>query len=231
MSLKQINCTRNSKVYTYTSGKKSLVIKQIKNHLAADVHREVRALRHLEKNPFVVDLHFVYKDNLYTYLVLEHLQNGCVHDFHKKVSEQELKIATKQMLTCIHACHRAGVIHGDIKLTNFAQSASGITKLIDFGCSSFYTSTYIPMECHKATWFYAAPEQFLRTQYTTSDMYSLGVCVYYLATGRHPVFDSWVQTPGYSNSYTDFIKRLLRSEPCMRLTSHEALIHPWLCER
>lgn len=85
------------------------------------------------------------------------------------------------------AVHRAGFVHGDIKAQNVMRQAGGRIVLTDFGAARLIR--FRPDGRHgTATPYYAAPELFLGGQATVrTDMYALGVLLYFLVTGRFPV--------------------------------------------
>ena len=85
--------------------------------------------------------------------------------------------------------HQRGLIHRDLKPSNVLISAEGVCKLTDFGIvkeldpqADIQSSTTLV-----GTWAYASPEQILgRPIDNRSDLYSLGVILYTMLTGRRP---------------------------------------------
>ena len=97
------------------------------------------------------------------------------------------------MSAALEAVHRAGLVHGDVKAQNVMQAESGRLVLMDFGAS------HEPR--HRAadraavgTPVYVAPEVLNGEPPTpASDVYSLGVLLFFLLTGRYPVSGSTLQ--------------------------------------
>lgn len=86
------------------------------------------------------------------------------------------------------AVHGARLVHGDIKAQNVMRASGGRTVLMDFGAG--YDVKVDAAAAHRLTGtpLYLAPEVFAgnaRTQ--VADIYSVGVLLYYLATGTFPV--------------------------------------------
>ncbi len=95
-----------------------------------------------------------------------------------------------QVLAGLDACHRAGVVHRDIKPANIVKLPSGTVKLADFGIARILTDATISRTgTVVGTPNYMSPEQISGGEVTPrSDLFSLGVVLYELAT-KHKPFD------------------------------------------
>ena len=119
----------------------------------------------------------------------ERIDHYC--DNHHLTIRQRLKMFLVICDAVSHA-HRRLVIHRDIKPANILVTADGSPKLLDFGIAGFlnpgesqhaFTQTGSP----RMTPLYASPEQIRGDRLaTTTDVYSLGVLLYGLLTGRLP---------------------------------------------
>jgi predicted ATPase/HPt (histidine-containing phosphotransfer) domain-containing protein len=94
---------------------------------------------------------------------------------------------------CLEAVHARGIVHKDIKPAHyFVDDASGRAILIDFGMATVLTQEHArpaPIDRLEGTFAYIAPEQTGRMNRSVdrrSDLYSLGVTLYELATGQLP---------------------------------------------
>lgn len=96
---------------------------------------------------------------------------------------------TGEIASALNLAHRRGVIHGDIKPANVLILDDGRVKLTDFGMARLasHDKKDTPLLGTPAYW---CPEQILgRSQDARSDIFSLGVVLYELVTGKRP-FDS-----------------------------------------
>src|SRR6185436_11025207 len=88
----------------------------------------------------------------------------------------------------VAAVHKAGLLHRDIKAQNVMLEAGGRVVLMDFGAGEIRTENASADSRVIGTPLYLAPELFERKPATiSSDIYSLGVLLYHLMTGRFPV--------------------------------------------
>lgn len=88
----------------------------------------------------------------------------------------------------VAAVHKAGVLHRDIKARNVMREAGGRIVLMDFGAGEIRTDDALAEPRTIGTPLYLAPELFAGHPATiASDIYSVGVLLYHLMTGRYPV--------------------------------------------
>lgn len=138
------------------------------------------------------------------YLVME-LVRGLAID--RYCEEKRLDIADRLRLfvkvcRAVHFAHKSLIVHRDLKPGNILIDTNGEPKLLDFGIARILEENLDPSATamtvtlgHALTPDYASPEQINRGPVTTSmDVYSLGVLLYELLTGRRP-FPSENRTP------------------------------------
>jgi serine/threonine protein kinase len=128
--------------------------------------------------------------------VMEYVEGETLKDYIErkgKLKDDEVKIIFTQMLDAVGYVHKQNLIHRDIKPSNFMINKDGKVKLMDFGIaknadasSAEYTQTNTGMQM--GTPMYMSPEQIKSSKDVgpQTDIYSLGVVLWQLATGKKP---------------------------------------------
>ena len=134
------------------------------------------------------------EDNV-PFLIVEHIDGMHIdqHCDHYKLNlKQRLQIFQKSC-AAVAAVHRSLIVHRDIKAGNIMVGKDGEPKLLDFGLAKLTnaekdkTNKQTTLSAQMMTLAYASPEQINAEVITTaSDVYSLGVLLYYLSTGKMP---------------------------------------------
>ena len=157
--------------------------------------REAKAVLHLSHENIVHAYGVGEYDGL-PYIVLEFVEGQTLKQIivENGPMPQRLAVAfSVQVLSALSAAHNAGIIHRDVKPQNVIITADGVAKLTDFGIArevEANTVTYAGGSTILGSVHYLSPEQAKGKQVTTgSDLYSAGIMLYEMLTGRVP-FDS-----------------------------------------
>ena len=122
-------------------------------------------------------------------VVIERLRGRDFAAFHKEAaSHPQVFLKVLYQLACaLRDLHAVGIVHRDLKIDNFKESAAGVVKLFDFGISSL-DGGYKTKQ-NKGTLIYAAPELYVPGATITPEMdiYALGVCAWALAHPKFPM--------------------------------------------
>jgi len=95
----------------------------------------------------------------------------------------------RQMLDGLHRLHAAGIVHRDMKPFNILLTEDDTVKICDFGLSKLRNEKIqVPPSLKVGSPFYAAPEQEDDPDHVdgTADLYSVGVMIYRMLTGKLP---------------------------------------------
>jgi serine/threonine protein kinase len=103
-------------------------------------------------------------------------------------SPTEAAIIGLDLCRALAAVHASGALHGDIKAHNVMRAEDGRTVLMDFGSGKDLNLPTRAGSDFVGTPLYMAPEVFDgQPRSKSTDIYSLGVLLYYLASGEYPV--------------------------------------------
>nr|GME18888.1 calcium-dependent protein kinase 26 [Ipomoea batatas] len=217
-----------------------------------DVRREIQIMHHLAGHKNIVSIKGAYEDPLYVHIVMELCSGGELFDriIHRgHYSERKAAELTKIIVGVVEACHSLGVMHRDLKPENFLlvnKDDDFSLKAIDFGLSVFFNPGQIFTDVVGSP-YYVAPEVLMKNYGPEADVWTAGVILYILLSGVPPfwaetqqgIFDAVLKGdidfesdpwPIISNSAKDLIRKMLCMQPSERLTAHEVLCHPWICE-
>lgn len=175
---------------------RNVAIKVLKDEYALDVEfvkrfkAEAQAAASLS-HPNIVSVYDVGAENGVNYIVMELLEGKTLKDViaekGKLSSEDTLRYAS-QIASALEVAHAAKIIHRDIKPQNIVLTANNIAKVTDFGIAKATSGETITNDANTmGSVHYFSPEH-AKGGYTDekSDIYSLGVVMYEMATGELP---------------------------------------------
>lgn len=142
-------------------------------------------------HPNLVDIYDVGQDGDRHYIVMEYVAGVTLKQLINREAPFAIPRAVRigeQIARGLHAAHRAGLIHRDIKPQNIIVTDDGQVRITDFGVAKSHLSTAMTETgITLGTADYIAPEQAQgRPATPQSDIYAVGVVLYEMLTGRLP---------------------------------------------
>ena len=173
-----------------------VAVKILKGEFASDLqfchqfHDEAQAVAMLS-HPNIVNIYDVSRSGNVDYIVMELIDGITLKEYLSRrgqLSPKEVTIFATQIARALEHAHDHDIIHRDIKPHNIMLLRDGTVKVADFGIAHFaeQESTYSKGEAIGSV-HYVSPEQAKGSHVDNrTDLYSLGVVMYEMITGRLP---------------------------------------------
>jgi serine/threonine-protein kinase len=152
--------------------------------------REVEAVSKL-KHPHIVAFYESGQFQGWPYYVMEYVDGPSFEDLLSakgRMPWEDVIDSGIQICSALKHAHDHGIIHRDIKPTNLLVNKEGMVKLLDFGVARIFAERQLTAtNAVVGTAEYLSPEQAAGKPVTRrSDLYSLGIVLYTMITGRTP---------------------------------------------
>eukprot|EP00198_Chlamydomonas_reinhardtii_P004080 XP_001693416.1 predicted protein [Chlamydomonas reinhardtii] len=218
----------------------------------AKVKLEIGTFRLVEDHPNAVRVLEVFEGAECYYICMECCEGGELFDHISKkqasFTERQAAHLLRGLMLFLAHMHGKGIAHLDIKPENImfdSEGANGVLKVLDFGSSAFVQPNETVRNAF-GTVRYASPEMANDVCGQKADIWSVGVVMYILLSGRAPFLKSndvdtlnliksgprvkfagerWA---GISQAAKDCIKALLEPNPRLRPSAVTVLNMPWL---
>ena len=160
-----------------------------RQELAARFLREIKLLASLN-HPNIAQLRTAFTNDNQLVMIMEYVEGTSMAI---RLSGASISVADAlnyidQVLSALSYAHQQNVIHRDIKPGNMMLTPQGVVKVMDFGIARSSTDLTLTMAgTSLGTINYMSPEQ-VKGEATDprSDLYSVGVCLYEMVTGKKP---------------------------------------------
>jgi len=204
---------------------------------------EIHTLFRISKSHFLIELYdaYVHKESGCVHVALEYMDYGSLADVKRNVAtvpENLLALILMQILEGLKTLHLNNVVHRDVKLGNILVNSRGAVKVTDFGISKNLGDPLTVCETFVGTATHMSPERIMGEDYGFSaDIWSLGLCVYELASGVYPygsvasfpvLFDNLCNRPEprlseekFSRELCYFVEAQLQKRPELRFSAIE----------
>ena len=237
-------------VYKVQNSGGDIFAAKVPNEMDERVRREAKVSSEL-KSPHIVEC-FGLVEGEQSFLLLEYMDGRTVDDWleeNQSLSLGQIDDLVRQLLEALAVAHSRGVYHRDIKPENLflaQEEEKTVLKVMDFGLASSLTEARLTRTGEAmGTPLYASPEQLSGNPIdATSDLYSVGVFIFELATGQLP----WNQLdpvaltlkkykpldtepierrPDLPMAWNQLVVDLLSGDPAQRPQSVPALMARW----
>lgn len=213
--------------------------------------KDVDILKTLD-HPNIIKVYEYYQDEASIYIVTELCTGGELFEQilkEKNFTERKAAELMRQMLSAIAYCHEKKLVHCDLKPENIifeSNSNNNLVKIIDFGNASFCEGDD-RLTNRFGSVYYVAPEVLMGSYTEKCDVWSLGVIMYLILSGKPPfngVNDQIILKKVYEGKYSmegpewqtisadakDLINKMLTFDFHSRITAKQCLEHKWIKE-
>jgi serine/threonine-protein kinase len=155
------------------------------------IMREARLMARVQ-HPNVVTVYGAEEIQGEVGLWMDYIKGQTLHEWVRaqgRLGAQEATVIGLDVCRALAAVHARGLIHQDVKAQNVMREEGGRIVLMDFGIGlGVPQESGEELQSGSGTPTYMAPEKLLQGATSiASDVYSLGVLIFYLVTGRYPV--------------------------------------------
>ncbi|HMB78906.1 MAG TPA: protein kinase [Vicinamibacterales bacterium] len=169
----------------------------------ARVLREARAVARLT-HPHIAGVYDVIEQDDRTFIVMEYVEgiSLAAHLAGGPLPAEDVRRIGRQLASALAAAHAQGVIHRDLKPANIQVMRDGSIKVLDFGVAKLTPARTAMVDTtlegaaersfggNPGTPLYMSPEQLSNAPLDArSDIYSAGVILFLMATGRRPFLE------------------------------------------
>ena len=174
---------------------REVAIKMLRDQFVADkalleqFRREAKSAARL-KHPYIINIHDVVSEGEKEYIVMEYVEGVTLKDYleNNKLSLNAVLEIGVRLADAVQHAHSKHIIHCDLKPQNILIDKNLNPKIADFGIAKMVSNqTMVYTSTVMGSVHYLSPEQATGRQVTaSSDVYSLGVVLFEMLTGKVP---------------------------------------------
>ena len=231
---------------------RTVAIKALKSSVALEqqlvtrFEREAKALANLQHES-IVHIYDFHAERGALFIVMEYVEGIDLYDLLDRCGRLPYDVAAvvaMQVARALDYIHYRAIIHRDVKPANIMVSRQGAVKVMDFGIvrDATYNDDLTQTGTGVGTPAYMSPEQILGDRLDArSDIFSLGIVLYQMVTGRKPFVESETKSvmhkirlekhvrarklvPDVPRELDRIIERCLQKEPKARWQSAQSLV-------
>ncbi len=203
----------------------------------------VASLRH----PNIIPIYFIGQIGSVVFYSMAYISNPSldvwIHEG-RRFDLREVKWFLSQACSALDCATQAGLIHLDIKPSNFLVDDAGVLYLTDFGLAKLMGGTKGVIDDQLyGTPYYVAPERVLRKSLDhRTDIYSLGATLFHLVVGEAPfdseniqdIVDAQLNDPfpeekaiakGIPQPLIDLMRKMMEKDPVRRFQSYSEILN------
>ncbi|MBD5635498.1 MAG: Stk1 family PASTA domain-containing Ser/Thr kinase [Candidatus Eremiobacteraeota bacterium] len=232
--------------------RRRVAIKVLRPELAADadfVARFYTEAQHAAKlsHPNIVNIYDVGQEGENYFIVMELVDGATLAEMIEKDRRLPEPVAidfAAQICNGLAYAHRQGLLHRDVKPANILVTKDDVVKISDFGIARAVTTQTMSMTqpgMVMGSVFYISPEQAQGHElHETGDLYSLGIVLYQMLTGKlpytgespvtvalkhvsNPVPPVDADDPSISPALSAIVRKLMQKDPAARFPSAVAV--------
>lgn len=185
--------------------------------------REARAMARLAHPHIVAVYDFGQTAGGHFFLAMEYVDGGDLHrrTLAGEVTPERARTVIAQVCEALQFAHGHGVIHRDIKPANILITSHWQVKVADFGLARDLQAGSAPDEAEYGTPDYVAPERLIAGAAVDhrADLYSLGVVIHELLTGKTPAAAGSRAGLGLPPGFAGVLSKCLMHDPARRYGS------------
>ncbi|MCR5796224.1 MAG: protein kinase [Solobacterium sp.] len=213
-----------------------VAVKAVRKDQTIDLLAEVNILTRLN-HPNLVKVLDIFDDEKLMYIVMDYVEGEDLQHIiqrEKVIPEETVMEWFRTLADAMRYLHtrKPPIIYRDMKPANVILQNDGTLKIIDFGIAREYKAAATNDTTHIGTNGFAAPEQFgLAQTDARTDIYSLGMTMYYLATGKSPLAPPYGYTPArklnpnISEKLEAILERCIKDNPEDRYQTDDELLY------